>query len=72
MQQSFKESVDDYLAFCKERGEEAEKPLSGRFMIRISPEQHRRMLLAAEKSGKDLDDWVSKVLDQASAGLILK
>jgi predicted HicB family RNase H-like nuclease len=67
LQQAFKDSVDDYLDFCKERGEEPEKPFSGRFMIRISPEQHRRMLLAAEKSGKDLNAWVSEVLDQASA-----
>ncbi|MGA1875644.1 MAG: type II toxin-antitoxin system HicB family antitoxin [bacterium] len=67
LQQAFKDSVDDYLDFCKERGEEPEKPFSGRFMIHISPEQHRRMLLAAEKSGKDLNAWVSEVLDQASA-----
>jgi predicted HicB family RNase H-like nuclease len=67
LQQAFKDSVDDYLDFCKERGEEPEKPFSGRFMIRLSPEQHRRMLLAAEKSGKDLNAWASEVLDQASA-----
>lgn len=66
LQQALKDSVDDYLDFCKERGEEPEKPFSGRFMIRLSPEQHRRMLLAAEKSGKDLNDWASEVLDQAS------
>ncbi|MBN2374194.1 type II toxin-antitoxin system HicB family antitoxin [bacterium] len=67
LQQAFKDSVDDYLDFCKERGEEPEEPFSGRFLIRLSPEQHRRMLLAAEKSGKDLNAWASEVLDQASA-----
>lgn len=28
LQGAFQESVDDYLAFCAERGEEPEKPLS--------------------------------------------
>ena len=28
VQQAFKDSIDDYLAFCQERGEEPESPLS--------------------------------------------
>ena len=31
---AFRDSVDDYLAFCKERGEEPDRPFSGRFVIR--------------------------------------
>lgn len=31
LRQAFKGSVDDYLAFCRERGEEPEKPFSGRW-----------------------------------------
>jgi predicted HicB family RNase H-like nuclease len=27
IEQAFKDSVDDYLAFCMERGEEPDKPL---------------------------------------------
>ena len=27
--QAFRESVDDYLAFCQERGEKPDKPFSG-------------------------------------------
>ena len=30
---AFQDSVDDYLAFCAERGEAAEKPASKRFLI---------------------------------------
>lgn len=29
LKRAFAESVDDYLAFCKARGEEPEKPFSG-------------------------------------------
>ena len=34
----FRESVDDYLSFCKERGEDPDKPFTGKFLVRISPE----------------------------------
>jgi predicted HicB family RNase H-like nuclease len=28
-------SVEDYLAFCRERGEDPEKPYSGQFVVRV-------------------------------------
>ena len=34
---AFEQSIDDYLAFCKQRGEEPDKPLSGQFVTRVSP-----------------------------------
>jgi predicted HicB family RNase H-like nuclease len=32
LQQAFRDSVDDYLEFCKERSEEPEKPFSSSFV----------------------------------------
>ena len=32
---AFQESIDDYLEFCKELGEEPDRPFSGRFMLRL-------------------------------------
>jgi predicted HicB family RNase H-like nuclease len=29
LKKAFRDSVDDYLAFCSERGEEPDKPFSG-------------------------------------------
>jgi predicted HicB family RNase H-like nuclease len=37
LKQAFEDSVDDYLEFCKSRGEEPEKPFSGRFLVRVTP-----------------------------------
>lgn len=37
IEQAFKDSVEDYLAFCKERGEEPDRPFSGKFNLRIPP-----------------------------------
>lgn len=67
LRQAFEDSVEDYLAFCSERGEEPDEPFSGRFTIRLSPEQHRMVVLAAERAGKDVAVWAAEVLDRAVA-----
>lgn len=33
--QAFRDSIDDYLDFCRERGEEPDKPFTGRLMLRL-------------------------------------
>jgi predicted HicB family RNase H-like nuclease len=69
LKKAFQESIDDYLAFCAERGEEPDKPFSGQFVARIPPELHRKANLAASISGKSLNAWVSEQLQSAVAGL---
>lgn len=58
LQKAFKDSVDDYLAFCTKRGEEPDKPFSGKFVVRLKPENHRQISIAARKEGKSLNAWV--------------
>lgn len=65
LQQAFRDSVDDYLAFCEERGESPEKPFSGQFVTRIPPELHRQVNAAAALSGQSLNAWVTKQLQTA-------
>lgn len=67
LKKAFHESVDDYLAFCAERGEEPDKPFSGQFVTRVPPELHRQVNLAASLSGKSLNAWVSEQLQAAVA-----
>jgi predicted HicB family RNase H-like nuclease len=64
LEQEFHKSVDVYLQFCKEIGQEPEKPFSGKFVVRLSPETHRRAYLAAKRAGKSLNTWVSDVLQE--------
>lgn len=66
LKKAFEESVEDYLEFCAERNEEPERPFSGRLTVRLSPEQHRKVILAAEKAGKKIDSWVADVLTKSS------
>ncbi|HOU11803.1 MAG TPA: type II toxin-antitoxin system HicB family antitoxin [Anaerolineae bacterium] len=66
LHQAFEDSVEDYLAFCAERKEEPNRPYMGLFTVRLSPEQHRKVVIAAEKTGKPIDRWVTEVLERAA------
>ncbi len=65
LKKAFMDSVDDYLAFCAERGEEPEKPYSGKFVVRVDPELHKSITLEARKKGKSLNVWVKDALSKA-------
>jgi predicted HicB family RNase H-like nuclease len=65
LRQAFEESVDDYLEFCKERGEEPEKPFSGNLVIRINPALHRELSIEAKKVGKSLNNLIEQTLSKA-------
>jgi predicted HicB family RNase H-like nuclease len=69
LKKAFQDSVDDYLAFCAERGEKPDKPFSGQFVTRIPPELHRKVNLAASLSGKSLNAWVVEQLQSAVADI---
>lgn len=68
LKKAFKDSVDDYLAFCAERDEEPDKPFSGRFVVRLDPEVHHRAYIAARKAHKSLNAWVASVVAAATSG----
>lgn len=58
----FRTSIDDYIAWCEEEGESPEKPYSGRFNLRLSPELHREAAIAAKQLGLSLNNFVEKAL----------
>ena len=62
LEREFHASVDDYLAMCAERGEEPEKPYSGKFVVRVDPVLHREVAIAAGRSGKSLNAFTSEAL----------
>lgn len=58
LKQAMRDSVEDYLEFCAEKGKIPEKQYSGKFNVRVTPDLHRRMAAAALKSGKSLNQWI--------------
>jgi predicted HicB family RNase H-like nuclease len=63
LEQAFRASIDDYLAFCKERGEDPEKPFSGNFMVRVSPDLHRRISIKAALANLSLNQWATEAFE---------
>jgi predicted HicB family RNase H-like nuclease len=68
VQQAFRESVDDYLDFCAQRGESPEKPFSGKFVLRLPAELHRKAYIQAKLGDKSLNSWVTDVLQSTLEG----
>jgi len=62
---AFAESVEYYVAFCAERGEEPENPFSGQFVVRTEPGLHKALTVAARRAGVSLNKWVTATLERA-------
>lgn len=67
LKQALSDSIDEYLAFCAERGEEPERPYSGQFVVRVEPVLHRAVVSAAKRAGLSLNKWVARTLERATA-----
>ena len=63
---AFHEAVEDYIETCASIGKEPQKAFSGQVMFRVSPEVHRKAVIAAELAGKSLNQWAEEVLDRAA------
>ncbi len=64
--QAFEDSIDDYLEWCEELGEEPNKPFSGKLPYRTTPEKHRKIFIAASKAEKSINGWMDEVLTKAA------
>jgi len=65
LKKAFADSIEDYLAFCKARGEEPEKPFSGQFVVRTEPALHKDVSAAARRAGMSLNKFVASALEKA-------
>ena len=63
---AFAEAVEDYLETCAKVGRPAQKPASGRLMLRVPPEVHTAALVAAQVSGQSLNQWATQALRRAA------
>lgn len=63
---AFADTLADYREWCLERGKTPEKPFSGKFMVRLSPELHRRIVAAAASAHKSLNGFVTETLVKAA------
>ena len=66
LEASMKRAVDHYLSVCAKRGEEPERPFSGKLNLRLGTNLHRAAALAAAAEGESLNNWLVKVVESAA------
>lgn len=66
VEQAFRDSVDDYLAFCAGRGEQPDRPYSGKVPLRLDPDLHRAAAARAQADGISLNQWIAKRIESAA------
>jgi predicted HicB family RNase H-like nuclease len=62
---AFRDSIDSYLGYCAEIGQEPDRPFNGKFLLRTEPELHRKAALRAVVEGVSLSRWISQQIESA-------
>ena len=68
LKREFRISIEDYLSWCEEDGNEPAKPFPGKLELPLYQELYRRIALAAAAEGLDMDEWVMKAIEQKLTG----
>ncbi len=61
----FREVVDAYVADCRDRGVDPEKPYSGRILLRIDPELHGEVAAGAAAAELSTNRFIERALRAA-------
>lgn len=65
LRKAFEDSVDDYLQTCINQSIEPEVPFKGSLNVRLGPELHRRVAIAAEEHHSTINKFIMQTLSQA-------
>jgi predicted HicB family RNase H-like nuclease len=66
LRRAFEQSIDDYLEFCRERGEEPDRAPPGHLVLDVPPSLHRQISAAAELAGQDVNVWILSQLEHSA------
>lgn len=64
IKRAFRDSIDDYLDYCKELGQEPDRPFSGRVLVRIPSALHRDLHNRAAARLVSLNSLVIELLTE--------
>lgn len=76
IEKEFRQAVDDYIEYCKQKGDIPDRAYKGKFNVRISSELHKKAAMKALEEDKSLNqlvedairDYVGKDKIQAGVG----
>ncbi|WP_310584519.1 type II toxin-antitoxin system HicB family antitoxin [Deinococcus sp.] len=63
----FKKSLAVFLEVCREKGIEPRRHFSGKFNLRIPPELHEQLAIAAQAEGKSINTLAQEALRERVA-----
>ena len=63
---AFQEAIDFYLETCAERGDQPNRPYSGKLLVRMPIETHEAVATIAEVNGKSINQWIVETLEHAA------
>jgi predicted HicB family RNase H-like nuclease len=66
----FEGTIDDYLKFCAEEGIEPRKPYTGVLNVRLTPEIHSGVAMAAQEAGITINAFIKNAVARA-LGMVL-
>ena len=66
LHQEMANSIEAHLEACRAKGMEPSRPYSGKFNVRLAPEEHARVAAAAAATGKSMNSWVAEALSEAA------
>lgn len=65
IEKAFKDSIDDYVDWCKKRGKEPEKVHSGKLNLRMSSDLYAKVASQAAREGLSMNSYILKKLNAA-------
>ena len=66
LEASMGRAIDHYLEVCEARGEQPERPFSGKLNVRLGSELHRAATVAAAAEGESLNAWLARIVEDAA------
>ena len=64
---AFRDSIDDYLEFCRDLGQLPDKPFSGRLLVRMPPDLHRHLYNSSLAQRSSLNSLIVEALGKKTA-----
>lgn len=66
LRQEMAASIEAHLEACRKKGVKPGRPYSGKFNVRLPPDQHARVAAAAVATGKTMNAWIAETLARAA------
>ena len=64
LETAFKDSIDDYLDWCKKRRKLPEKPFSGKLNLRMKRDLHAKLAALAHQQKTSLNSYINERLEK--------